>query len=144
MFLIRGLVILKISTLVQCAVIKINKNMQNHQVVFKRIGNYATNVHYHHVRIPVNLSKIMDTPAEAMQHIKTYVKEVYEQSIRYYRDEKRSNMIEKHQAHLAATLIKETSDYILNTSMDKLSAIKIIFFLLHLHCQNQPLGQNVK
>ena len=33
-------------------------------------------------------------------------------------------MLDKHQAHLAATLIKETSDYILNTSTDQLSAIK--------------------
>jgi hypothetical protein len=65
-----------ISTSMQCAVIKINKNVQDHQVVFKGIGNYSTNVHYHHVRIPVNLSKIINTPTEAMQHIRTYVKDV--------------------------------------------------------------------
>ncbi len=70
MHLIKWLVTLMTSTLMQSAVIKINKNVQNHQVVFKRIGNYATNVHYHHVRMPVNLSKIIDTPTEAMQHIK--------------------------------------------------------------------------
>jgi hypothetical protein len=29
---------------------------------FKRIGNYATNVHYHHIRIPLNMSKVIDTP----------------------------------------------------------------------------------
>jgi hypothetical protein len=34
------------------------------------------------------------------------------------------NMVDKHQAHLAATLVKETSEYILNTSMDQLSAMK--------------------
>jgi hypothetical protein len=112
------------STLMQCAVIKINKNMQNPQVVFKRIGNYAANVHYHHVRIPVNLSKIIDTPTEAMQHIRTYVKNVYEQAVRYNPDERKGNMVYKHQAHLAATLVKETSEYILNTYMDQLSAIK--------------------
>jgi hypothetical protein len=64
----------------QCAVIKINKNMQNQQVVFRRIENYAKNVHNHHVRIPVNLSKIIETPTKAMQHIRTYLKDVYEQS----------------------------------------------------------------
>jgi hypothetical protein len=33
-------------------------------------------------------------------------------------------MVDKHQAHLATTLIKETSEYIINTSMDQLSAMK--------------------
>jgi hypothetical protein len=113
-----------ILTLMQCAVIKIIKNLQNHQVLFKRIGNYATNVIYHHIRISVNLSKIIDTPTETMQHIKTYVKNVYEQTVHYYRDETRGNMVDKLQAHLAGTLIKETSEYILNTSMDQLSAMK--------------------
>jgi hypothetical protein len=70
------------------------------------------------------LSKIIDTPTVAMQHMKTYLKEVYQQSLIYYRDERRGNMMDKHQAHLAATLIKETSNYILNTSTDQLSAIK--------------------
>jgi hypothetical protein len=113
-----------ISTSMQCAVNKIDKNVQNHGVVFKRIGNYSTNVHYDHVKIPVNLSKIIDTPTEAMQHTRTYVKDVYEQSVRYNSDERRGNMVDKHQAHLAATLIKKTSEYILNTSMDQLSAMK--------------------
>jgi hypothetical protein len=113
-----------ISTSIQCAVITINKNVQNHQVVFKRIGNYATNVHFHHIRIPVNLSKIIDTLTEAMQHIRTYVKDLYEQAVRYNRDERRGNMVDKHQAHLAATLVKVMSDYILNTPIDQLSAIK--------------------
>jgi hypothetical protein len=124
MYMTRWLVILMTSTLMQCAVITVNKNVQNHQVVFKRIGNYAANGHYHHVRIPVNLSKILDSPTEALQHMKTYAKEVYEQSLRYYRYERRGNMLDKHQAHLAATLVKETSDNILNTSTDQLSAIK--------------------
>jgi hypothetical protein len=98
--------------------------VQNHQVLIKRIGNYATNVHYLHIRIPVNLSQIIDTPTEAMRHIRTYVKDVYEQAVRYNRDERRGTMVDKHQAHLAATLVKETSEFILKTSMDQLSAIK--------------------
>jgi 4-diphosphocytidyl-2C-methyl-D-erythritol kinase len=70
------------------------------------------------------MSKIIETPNIAMQHMRTYVKEVYQQSLMYYRDERRGNMVDKHQAHLAATLVKETSEYILNTSNDQLSAIK--------------------
>ncbi len=56
--------------------------------------------------------------------MKEYVKNVYQQSLVYYRDEGRGNVVDKHQAHLAATLIKEQGDYILNTSSDQLSAIK--------------------
>jgi pyruvoyl-dependent arginine decarboxylase (PvlArgDC) len=33
-------------------------------------------------------------------------------------------MVDKHQAHLAGTLVKETSEYILNTYMDQFSTIK--------------------
>jgi hypothetical protein len=32
-----------------------------------------------------------------------------------YRDERKGNMVDKHQAHLAATVVKETREYILNT-----------------------------
>jgi hypothetical protein len=95
MYMTRWLVILMTSSLMQCAVITVDKNVQNHQVAFKRIGNYATNVHYHHVRIPVNLSKIIEMPTVAMQHMKTYVKEVYLQSLMYHRDERRGNMVDK-------------------------------------------------
>jgi hypothetical protein len=76
------------------------------------------------VRIPVKLTNIIETPTVAMQHMRRYVKEVYQQSIMYYKDERRGNMVDEHQAHLAATLVKETSEYILNTSTDQLSAIK--------------------
>jgi hypothetical protein len=70
------------------------------------------------------MSKIIETPTKAMQQIKSYVKEVYQQSLKCYRDERRGNMMDKHQAHLAATLIKETSDYILNPTTDQITAIK--------------------
>ena len=59
-----------------------------------------------------------------MDHIKEYIKDVYEQTVRYNRDERTGNMMDKHQAHLAATLVKESSEFILNTSIDQLSAIK--------------------
>ncbi len=72
----------------------------------------------------MNLSKIISTPTEAIEHIKVTVKDVYEQTVRYNRDERRGNMVDKHQAHLAATLVKESSEFILNTSIDQLSAIK--------------------
>jgi UDP-N-acetylglucosamine transferase subunit ALG13 len=87
--------------------------------------------------------KIIETPNIAMQHMRTYVKEGYQQSLMCYRDERRGNMVDKHQAHLAATLVKETSKYILNTSPTNYLQLKTIFYLSHLLCQNQTLDQNV-
>jgi hypothetical protein len=40
------------------------------------------------------------------------------------RDEQRSNMVDNHQAHPEAKLIKELSDFILNLSPDQHTAIQ--------------------
>jgi hypothetical protein len=42
----------------------------------------------------------------------------------YYRDKQRDNMVDKQQAHLAAQLIEDSSDFIFNASSDQLTAIK--------------------
>ena len=81
-------------------------------------------VNFHRIRIPVNVSKLIETPAKAIETLRSYVKNVHLQSFTYLRDEQRENMVDKHQAHLVATLIKETSDFILNTSSDQLTAIQ--------------------
>jgi hypothetical protein len=89
--------------------------------VLKWIGNYARDVHF---QIPDIVLKINKTPPKAMEILKSNVKNVYQQSIGYNRDKQRDNMMDKHQAHLEATLIKESSDFILNTSSDQLTAIQ--------------------
>jgi hypothetical protein len=70
------------------------------------------------------MSKFIETPTKAMQSIRSFVKEVYHQTLHNYRDETGGNMLDKHQVHLVATLAKETSEYIINTSTDQLTAIK--------------------
>jgi hypothetical protein len=91
--------------LAQSAVVKINKEEKTHQVVFKRIRNYATDVHYRHIQITVNLSQIIDTPMKAMATIDSFIKNMYHQSIIYYKDHQRGSIADKHQTHLAAQLI---------------------------------------
>ena len=54
---------------------------QNHQVIFSNLGHFATNVNFHHVRIPVNLTTIMETPKMAIQKIKAQNKNVYTMTI---------------------------------------------------------------
>ena len=73
-------------------------------MVFKRIENYATDVHLHNIQIPVNLSNIIKTPVKAMETIKTSTRNVYQQSLLYYWDNQKENKVDKHQAHLAAQL----------------------------------------
>jgi hypothetical protein len=99
--------------LTQCAVLKISKEDRTHQVGFKRIGNYATDVHFDHIRILVNFSKVINTPVKAMSTKETYIQNVYQQYLMYSKDQQRGNIADKHQSHLVAQLIKETSDYIL-------------------------------
>jgi ABC-type transporter MlaC component len=94
----------------QSAVLRINKKDRTHQVVFKRIGNYMTDLHFHLVRIPENLSNIIETPRKALKAIETYIKNVYQQSLMYHKDHQRGNIADKHQTHLVAQLIKDTSE----------------------------------
>ena len=45
------------------------------------MGHFATNVNFHHVRIPVNLTTIINTPKLALQKIKAQNKNVYTMTI---------------------------------------------------------------
>jgi Cys-tRNA synthase (O-phospho-L-seryl-tRNA:Cys-tRNA synthase) len=85
-----------------CAVVKINKEEKTHQVVFKRIGHYTTDVHFDHIGISVNLTKIVSTPTKAMETINTCIKNVYQKSLMYHKDHQQGNIADKHQAHLGA------------------------------------------
>jgi hypothetical protein len=62
----------------------------------KRTGNKAADIHFHHIRIPLNLSKIMATPEKVMNEIKSFVKNVYQHSLMYCRDKQRGNMVDKY------------------------------------------------
>jgi hypothetical protein len=79
---------------------------------------------YHHIQLPVNLSKIIDTPVKAMETIETYIKNVYNQSLMYHKNHQRGNIVDKHQAHLAAQLVKDTHNFTMNVSLDKLLSMK--------------------
>jgi hypothetical protein len=60
-------------TLTHCVVLKIKNEDRTHLVVFKRIANYVIGVHFHHIRIPVNLSKFIKAPVKGTKTIKTYI-----------------------------------------------------------------------
>jgi hypothetical protein len=76
----------------------------------QRLRNYMTEMHFHHIQIPVHLLKVIGTLIKAKNGIKTYVKNVYQQSLIYNRDDQRENRMDKQYANLAALLIKDRSD----------------------------------
>jgi hypothetical protein len=59
-----------------------------------------------------------------MIQVETYIRNLYQQSFMYYQDHQRGNLVDKHQAHFAAQLVKDTSDYIPNISSDQLKSFK--------------------
>ena len=42
-----------------------NLDQSEHQIIFKNIGSYATEVEYHHIRIPVDLQAVQLTADQA-------------------------------------------------------------------------------
>ena len=44
---------------------------QNYQVIFSNIGHFAMNVNFNNVRIPVNLTTILNTAKLALEKIKS-------------------------------------------------------------------------
>jgi hypothetical protein len=95
---------------------KIKWGREHLQVKFLSKINFSTNVHLHHIIIPANLPKVVDRPKKAMEMIKSYMKNVYQQSLMYYQEEQRGSIVDKAQAHPAATLIYDSSHFIINTS----------------------------
>ena len=59
-----------------------------------------------------------------MKTIEAYIKNVNQQLLMYYKDQQRGNIADKHQAHIAAQLINDTSDFIMNTSSDQIVPIQ--------------------
>ena len=47
-------------------------DQQNHQIIFQRIGEVATDVEFHHVQIPVPLGMQIQIADQAMQIINKY------------------------------------------------------------------------
>jgi hypothetical protein len=81
----------------------VNKVDKNYQVVFKKIGNYATDVHFHHIHIPLNISKIMVTLERTMENICAQCVPITTNG----------KIMDEHQAHIVAQLMRGLSNFIL-------------------------------
>ena len=96
----------------------------NHQVVFKSIGTYATNVNYHHVRIPLPLGEFEETPAKAMKIIEKYTHNIFTNSLEYFKQDPRNYQVPQAIAEEAAILTQNQNMFVFNNSMSELEEIQ--------------------
>jgi hypothetical protein len=62
-------------------------NPQEHQIFFRQMGEYAKDVKIHHVHIPIYLDKINQVAVKAIEKVKAYAKNVYEESMMHYHED---------------------------------------------------------
>ena len=60
-------------------------NQKEHQIIFKRIGEYATDVEFHHVHIPIQLGELTQAADKAMEIINLYATNIHKETLMHYR-----------------------------------------------------------
>ena len=93
-------------------------------MVFKSIGTYATNVNYHHVRIPLPLGEFEETPAKAMKIIEKYTHNIFTNSLEYFKQDPRNYQVPQAIAEEAAILTQNQNMFVFNNSMSELEEIQ--------------------
>ena len=97
-------------------------DQQEHQVIFQRIGEYATDVEFHHVHIPVPLGLQIQIADQAMAMIDKYAHNIYQETLMHYHKDNRYPDEEKAVAY--ATLITHQNQFVTNNSDQILRQIK--------------------
>jgi hypothetical protein len=66
-------------------------NPKEHQIFFRRMWEYATDVKFHHLHIPISVNKINHLADRAIEKVKAYDKNAYQESkMHYHQDNERS------------------------------------------------------
>ena len=87
---------------------------KEHQIIFRRIGDYATDVVFHHIHIPIPLDKINEVSDKAISKIKAYAENVYQESMMHYHDD--NQYADSKKAEGYAKLITEQNLFVVNES----------------------------
>ena len=94
--------------------------MENHhQVMFKSIGDYATDVHFHHVKIPIPLKELMETPRKSIKLLETYKYNIYPNALKLnveVNGARKDNTVAKQ----AAELITNQNSFVYNNAVEQL------------------------
>ncbi len=97
-------------------------DQQEHQVIFQRIGDYATDVEFHHVHIPVPLGLQIQIADQAMELITKYAHNIHQETLMHYHKDNRYPDEEKAEAY--ATLLTHQNQFVTNNSNQILKQIK--------------------
>jgi cytolysin (calcineurin-like family phosphatase) len=62
-------------------------NPQEHQIFFRQMGEYAKDVKFHHVHIPIYLDRINQVADKAIEKAKAYAKNVNKESKMHYHED---------------------------------------------------------
>jgi N-acetyl-beta-hexosaminidase len=89
-------------------------NPKEHQIFFRRIGEYATEVNFHHVHIPIPLNKINQVADKAIEKVKAYAKNVYDESMMHYHPDNQYADTKKSEWY--ALLITDQNIFVTNES----------------------------
>ena len=89
-------------------------NTKEHQIIFKRVGEYATDVQFHHVHIPINLGKQIKIAEEAKQIITQYAHAIYQDTLKHYN--KDNKWPEEEKAKQYAHLLTIQNNFVANST----------------------------
>ena len=97
-------------------------DQQEHQIIFQRIGEYATDVEFHHVLIPVPLGLQIQIADQAMDIITKYAHNIHQETLMRYHKDNRYPDGQKEEAY--ATLLTHQNQFVTNSSNQILKQIK--------------------
>ena len=87
-----------------------NLDQQEHQIIFQRIGEYATDVEFYHVYIPIPLGLQIQIAEQAMEIIQNYVHNIHQETLMYYRNDNRYPNEQKAEAY--TTLLTNQNQFV--------------------------------
>ena len=92
-----------------------NLDQSNHQIVFKRMGDFATEVEFHHIHIPVDLMAVETTADVAIRIIQSYSDNIYQETVMHYHKDNRYP--EEDKAKSYSELITNQNNFVTNNSL---------------------------
>ena len=95
---------------------------KEHQIIFRRMGDYATDVIFHHIHIPVSLDTINKISEKAIFQIKKYAEYVFKESMMHYHGDNQNADNKKAEEH--ARLITDQNLFVVNESEKSINYFK--------------------
>ena len=98
---------------------------KEHQIIFRRIGDYATDVVFHHIHVPIPLNQINKVSDQAVSKIKTYAENVYQESMMHYHED--NQYADSRKGEEYAKLISDQNSFVIQESEKSIQYFKMIF-----------------